>query len=417
MNRLIEAKKLFIQIKYCHMSRWIFCFVLIVTSYRAAFAQKANDRDMMIGYLTQISDPVLVNLSQGTLKKNMPVEKAPNAYSDREKVTHLEAFGRLLAGMAPWLELGPDSTYEGKLREKYILLALQCLENATNPTSSDYMNFSEGSQPLVDAAFLAQGLLRAPTQLWARLGENTQHNVIIALKSTRKITPYYSNWLLFSAMVEAALITFDGEGDRVRIAYALNKHKEWYLGDGVYGDGPEFHFDYYNSFVIQPMILDISKTMLTHGGNPSDFEIFVKRAQRYAAIQERLISPEGTYPVVGRSMAYRYGAFQALAQIALWEKLPAEVSPAQVRAALCAVIARHHQADLFDAQGWLRLGFMGHQPELAEPYISTGSLYLCTQAFLVLGLPSSSDFWALPQQAWTQQKIWGGKKGIIDKAY
>ena len=36
----------------------------------------------------------------------MPVEQAAGA--DRRNVTHLEALGRLLAGLAPWIELAPD---------------------------------------------------------------------------------------------------------------------------------------------------------------------------------------------------------------------------------------------------------------------------------------------------------------------
>ncbi|MDO9551208.1 DUF2264 domain-containing protein [Rhodonellum sp.] len=392
--------------------------LLILWSLGTAQAEDLEDRKAFISYLTKIADPVLVNLSQDKLKENMPIEIAPNAYGDRDKVTHLEAFGRLISGMAPWLELGLDDSEEGELREKYILLVHQSLKNATDPNAKDYMNFTEGGQPLVDAAFLAQGLLRAPTQLWDRLDAQTKKNTITALKSTRTINPYYSNWLLFTAMVEAALIKFDGDGDYVRISYALNKHKEWYLGDGVYGDGPDFHFDYYNSFVIQPMILDVTKALLEAGsGNKAEFEIFLKRARRYAAIQERLISPEGTYPVIGRSMAYRFGAFQALAQIALWEELPQEIAPPQVRAALLAIVDKHMASEsMFDQNGWLKLGFNGNQPELAEPYISTGSLYLCAEVFLVLGLPATADFWAKPREEWTQQKIWGGKKGVIDKA-
>ncbi|MCH7410522.1 DUF2264 domain-containing protein [Belliella sp. DSM 111904] len=391
---------------------------LILFVVQTSLAQTTTERSLFIDQLTKIADPVLVNLSQDRLKATMPIEVAPNAYGDRDKVTYLEAFGRLVAGMAPWLELGPDETTEGKLREKYILMIHQSLKHATDPKANDFMNFTDHGQPLVDAAFLAQGLLRAPTQLWERLDEVTKRQTIDALRATRKISPYYSNWLLFTGMIEAALLKFDGDGDMVRIAYALNKHKEWYLGDGVYGDGPDFHFDYYNSFVIQPMLLDISKTLLETGkGNKLDYELFLKRAQRYAAIQERLISPEGTYPVIGRSMAYRFGAFQALSQVALWEKLPEGVSPAQVRGAILAIVNKHFESEtMFDQNGWLKLGFNGAQPEIAEPYISTGSLYLCAQVFLVLGLPEQSSFWADPAESWTQRKIWGGQKVIIDKA-
>jgi hypothetical protein len=40
------------------------------------------------------------------------------------------------------------------------------------------------------------------------------------------------------------------------VTTAVNVHETWYKGDGFYGDGPDFHWDYYNSFVIQPMLLE-----------------------------------------------------------------------------------------------------------------------------------------------------------------
>lgn len=385
-------------------------------------------RAYMVDMLTTIADPVLVNLSHDRLKTTMPVEVTASPWGDRNQVTYLEAFGRTLMGIAPWLELGPDESEEGQLREKYIQLALKCIDNATNPNAADFMNFTEGGQPLVDAAFFAEALVRAPNQLWGRLDNTTRQNVLQALKSTRSISPAYSNWLLFTGMIEAALLKFEGEADMVRLEYALNKTDEWYLGDGMYGDGPNFHWDYYNSYVIQPMLLDIlgvlkEKKAELGGWNYRHRFIyqsnqFLERAQRYAVIQERLISPEGTYPPIGRSLPYRVGAFQLLSQIALMQELPAPLTPAQVRGALYAIIKNQMEApNTFDENGWLKIGFYGHQPDIAEGYLSTGSLYLCTAAFLVLGLPEGTPFWSAPSVPWTQKAIWSGKNIPIDRAY
>lgn len=55
--------------------------------------------------LSKIANPVLTNMASGTLKKNMPVEYVKK---DRAKFAHLEAVGRLICGISPWLELGPD---------------------------------------------------------------------------------------------------------------------------------------------------------------------------------------------------------------------------------------------------------------------------------------------------------------------
>ena len=99
------------------------------------------------------------------------------------------------------------------------------------------MNFTRERQPLVDAAFLAQGLLRAPRALRDELDAGTRRNLIAALESTRAIVPGYNNWLLFSATVEAGLKLLGATWDRVRVDYALRQHDQWYKGDGAYGDG------------------------------------------------------------------------------------------------------------------------------------------------------------------------------------
>ncbi|MCW3089914.1 MAG: hypothetical protein JWP81_983 [Ferruginibacter sp.] len=382
-------------------------------------ASKKDDgqqaREYLVKALVRIADPVLTALSKNELKTQMPVE-AQNA--GRKNHTYLEAFGRLLAGMAPWLELGPDETPEGKLRKKYIDLVVLSLHNATDPKAADFMNFYKGGQAVVDAAFLAQGLLRAPNQVWGRLDAETKANTIAALKSSRVITPFYSNWLLFSAEIEAALIKFDGQGDRMRIDYAIKSHMMWYKGDGAYGDGASFHWDYYNSFVIQPMLLDVTKTLVDKDNNASSkkvYDLILKRAQRFAAVQERLISPEGTYPPIGRSLAYRFGAFQVLSQIAFMSALPKVIQPQQVRAALHMMIKKQVEAPgTFDENGWLRIGIYGHQPGIGEVYISTGSLYLCSEAFLVLGLPAIDPFWNGQDADWTAKKVWKGEDVPID---
>jgi hypothetical protein len=142
-----------------------------------------------------------------------------------------------------------------------------------------------------------------------------------------------------------------------------------------------------------------------------------ERARRYAAILERLIAPDGSFPAIGRSLAYRCGAFQLLASIALRHALPEGVSPAQVRGALTAVIRKTLEAPgTFDADGWLRIGFSGHQPGVGETYISTGSLYLCSVAFLPLGLDANDPFWSVPSQPWTSVRAWSGQPFPIDHA-
>jgi hypothetical protein len=326
--------------------------------------------------------------------------------------------GRLVAGIAPWIELEADNTPEGQLRTKYGDLTRRALDRAVDPASKDFLNFTRDRQPLVDAAFLAQGVLRAPRVLGDALEARTRRNLITALESTRSILPGFNNWLLFSATVEAALAKLGAAWDRMRVDYALRQHDQWYKGDGIYGDGPEFHWDYYNSFVIHPMLLDVLDVV---GDEMPAWKALATRvalrAQRYAAILERQVAPDGSFPAVGRSIAYRFGAFHLLAQVALKHRLPQEVSPAQVRGALTAVIRRTISAPgTFDRDGWLQIGFCGHQPDIGERYISTGSLYLCAVGLLPLGLPSHDEFWSASPQPWTAVRAWSGQAFPIDHA-
>lgn len=377
----------------------------------------SEDRRYWLDVLQRIAKPVLTNLAARQLKARMPVESHSRS-NDRPQFTHLEALGRLLAGIAPWLELNSLSGAEEKLRTEYAALARKAIEAATDPASPDFLNFSDGQQPLVDSAFLAHAILRAPHELWKKLEPKTQKNLIAALRSSKRIRPGFNNWLLFAAMVETALCAMGEDWDAMRVDYAIRQHEQWYKGDGIYGDGPEFHWDYYNSFVIQPMLLDIMRTARNAAYNWDGFkEKIISRAQRYATIQERLISPEGTFPAIGRSLAYRFGAFQLLGQLALQKQLPKEIAPAQVRCALTAVIRRMIEApNTFDKDGWLTIGFCGHQPALGETYISTGSLYLCAVGLLPLGLPPSDDLWASPFSEWTARKAWSGQNLQADHA-
>lgn len=380
------------------------------------WAQSGEERVYWLNTMIKMVEPIYTNLSRNTLRKNMPVETRDglNTGNARKEVTHLEALGRSFAGIAPWLNLPINQTDEGKLRAKYVDLVVKSLANAVNPESPDYMPFDRPiSQALVDAAYVAEGLLRSKEQIWPRLDTLTQQRLVKEMKASRRFKPADKNWLMFSAMIEAALLEFTGECNMKPINYALRRHKEWYKGDGWYGDGRRLHMDYYNSFVIQPMMMDVLEVMKRHGIEGADFyDVQLKRFIRYAEQQERMIGPDGTYPPIGRSIAYRLGAFQALAQVALMKMLPKKVKPAQVRCALTQVMKRQLADGTFDKDGWLTLGFCGHQPRLAEKYVSTGSLYMCTLVFLPLGLDASDEFWSGKAEKWTSLKIWGGDTAV-----
>ena len=373
----------------------------------------SSTRSFWIGVMDAVARPVLSSLARDSLRKEFPVRgKLPP--EDRMQYTYLEALGRILTGIAPWLESdSPLSPEEDALRTEYREMARRAIHFAVTPGAGDQMNFSSGQQPIVDAAFLGHAVLRAPRQLWALLPDEDKKALTDRMKETRTRKPYVCNWLLFSAMIEVFLRMAGCEWDRMRVDLALRMHFDWYKGDGFYGDGPEFHMDMYNSFVIHPMLTDILETVWSEDAEWEKMRaVQRKRASRYASVLERLIMPDGSYPVFGRSSAYRFGCFHMLSQAALEGLLPEETPPASVRCAISAVIERTMAFDNFDENGFLYIGVCGRQEDMGEEYISTGSLYLCSAVFLPLGLDPSHPFWSAPDTAWTQKRIWGGDPSV-----
>ncbi len=376
----------------------------------------AAQRKVWTATAQRLAAPVLESFAQRRLRERMP---GLAGHEERASFAPLEAIGRLLAGIAPWLALEDLSGGERKARVETLALAREAIDAATDPASADFCNFDRGPQPLVDAAFLAQGLLRAPAALWESLDDRVRANTMAALRSTRAVRPTFNNWLLFPAMIEAFFAAAGAEWDRMRVDYALRQHQQWYLGDGTYSDGPELHWDYYNSYVIHPMLIDILRA-IPDGETlwPGMRDQVEARASRYAAILERMVGPDGSFPILGRSMVYRAGAFHLLGQAALLGLLDHGLAPARVRCALSAVLERTMEAEgTFDERGWLTPGIAGEQPSLAERYISRGSLYLCATGLVALGLSPAAPFWADPPESWTGARGWSGLDLPADKAF
>ncbi len=373
----------------------------------------ANDRAYWVSLLDKISSPVLENMSKGELRKNMKVEYSPTWDGRNKEVAYMEAFGRLISGLAPFLTLPDDDTAEGKIRKRLRSQAQQSLANAVNPESPDYLYWGspQTRQPLVDAAYIAQALLVAPKVLWEPMDEKTKQRIVHEFKTIRQIKPFDNNWILFAATIESFLLSIGEEIDAERIDPAVDKINKWYVGDGWYSDGSRFHFDHYNGYVIHPMLVYVLRANVAKGRrSQKEYDLAYKRMQRYASFQERYISPEGTYLVVGRSSTYRVGAFQPLTQLALENALPEGITPAQVRCALTAVMKNMFIPATFTKEGWLTLGLVGDkQSHLADYYSNTGSMYITSLAFLPLGLPAAHEFWSGPFTEWTERKAWSGK--------
>ena len=394
--------------------------LMLMLPLQAKKVKKAvqTDREYWTELAYKMAQPVLENMAKGELQKNMKTEFSPSFDNRNRKVVYMETFGRLMAGIAPWLTLPDDDTAEGQQRKQLREWALASYKNSVDPDSPDYLCWGVSGQNLVDAAYIAESFIRAYDALWVPLDQTTKDRYIKEFKMLRKYEPPYTNWFLFSSTIESFIAKAAGlkEYDDFRVMMPIRKVEEWYVGDGWYADGPVFAFDYYSSYVFHAMYLETLKNMIDAKQNGTRLEYqkyydrALKRAQKFSIILERFISPEGTFPVIGRSTPYRLAAMQPLALMAWYQKLPKDLSNGQVRAALTAVMHRmFDQQQNYNDAGYLTIGFCGHQPETADWYTNNGSLYMTSLCFMPLGLPADHPFWTVPAEPWTQVKAWGGQ--------
>ncbi len=391
-------------------------FLLAACEYVRYLENGVNaDRAYWADMAYRMAAPILSNMAENKLKANMLVEVSPNWDGRSKDVTYMEAFGRLMAGIAPWISLPDDGTPESARRAQLREWALKSYANAVNPESPDYLGWRGHGQALVDAAYIAESFLRGYDSLWMPLDDVTKQRYFEEFSQLRRVDPPYTNWVLFSSVIESFLAKAGAPCDEYRINSAIRKVEEWYAGDGWYADGPYFTFDYYSSYVFHPMYLETLQAMKDSGRYTrihygKYYDRAFKRAQKFSIVLERLISPEGTFPVFGRSIPYRMATMQPLALMAWYDKLPAGLTPGQVRSALTAVMHRMYDGkENFNEGDYLTIGFAGRQPNVADWYTNNGSLYMTSLAFLPLGLPSTHPFWTDADQDWTSRKAWSGK--------
>ncbi len=301
----------------------------------------------------------------------------------------------------------------------------ETVKNLFNKTLIGFTNVFNGmidfdkmdNQIMVEMALLAISFKRH-TFLWNNIDNFTKDKILNTMIMTNiKFTPNFNNWILFKCMIDIFLFKNNKIKDLSSCQNYLKQFEKFYVGDGWFKDGTTFHIDYYNSYVIHPFLIDIfDELKKINKVYEEKYNNQIIRIQRYSEYLERIIASDGTFPLIGRSMVYRTAVFHALSYCAYLNVLPDSLSNGQVRCALDAVINRIFTDDNFNGNNFLQYGFMGYQPEVADNYSNSGSLYYCLLIFIPLGLNSNNPFWTDKNEEWTQKKAWSGVKIIKDKS-
>ena len=118
---------------------------------------------------------------------------------------------------------------------------------------------------------------------------------------------------------------------------------------------------------------------------------------RYAAVQERLIAADGSFPPIGRSIAYRCGAFHAArAGGAAARACRTASSPAQVRGALDRrrSAARSRRQARSTPTAGCGSGSAATSRASARPTSRPAACICARSRLLPLGLPAPDEFWS-----------------------
>lgn len=383
----------------------------------SALPEGGSDRAFMVALLQKMATPILSRMAEGRLQREWKPELSPTWDKRDPKVAYMEGFARLIDGIAPWLALPDGDDAESRLRRTLREQAVRSYIHSVDPASPDRLGWEGHGQALVDSAYFTSALLRAPKTLWEPLDTTTKQRIVAVIKGLRRISPPYQNWLLFAAMNEVFLLSVGEDWDPMRVDMTIKLFAgEWYAGDGWYQDGESFHYDYYNSYVIHPMMVQILETLSNHRTSfnnlkpQAEFDRALKRMKRFGEHLERMIGPDGAYAAIGRSLTYRIAAHQVLGVLAWRQWLPETLPAPQVRSATVAA-ARRIFADPsnFNAQGYMTIGFTRAQPSLGDWYSNAGSMYIASEGLIALGLPASDPYWSAPATPWTMRRAYSGE--------
>ncbi len=387
-------------------------------------------RAQWLSILLSIVNPVINGFVNKNIKSVFPIHFSAHLPKNDKKRNHkeivfIELFCRTLLGISMLFQ-SEESIHKDHLTDLFNNTIFMI-----NTVFSNYLDFYHSSidhQIIVEMANCALAFIRAP-HLWNSLHPLIKNNILnIMYYSITKFKPHMNNWLLFEALIEIFLYKNNKIKVLNKTLFNLRIIESLYVGDGWYKDGAIFHMDFYNSYVILPFLITIYNELYII--NYQNQNIVYKnlynktllKIQRQSEFLERLIGPDGSFPIFGRSAVYRTAIFHALVTNVYISELPNTLSYGQVRAGLNAVIQNMFQnkkIKIVDEYGFLTYGFSGFQPEMADEYSNSGSIYFALLIFMPLGLDENHIFWSSDTkciQDWSQKKLYNGNSINRDKS-
>ncbi|MDQ0680881.1 hypothetical protein QFZ30_004263 [Arthrobacter pascens] len=320
---------------------------------------------------------------------NIHLPGANSAYGPRSD--SLEAFARTFL-MASFRMAG-DPGGTGWLAEWYA----QGLDAGTDPRSPDrWPTPGELGQAKVEAASLAVGLALTRDQLWDKLPERVQGQLIAWFETVIGEEYPPINWVWFQIVVETFLASVGGRSSAEDIEAGLAVHDSLYRGHGWFADGPERAYDHYVgwAFHVYPQLWAMMA--------PGDPRVKARgtldgdRLADYLDDAVHLVGANGSPLIQGRSLIYRFAAAAPfwVGELSGYSRL----SPGTSRRAASGMLDYFARNGAINEHGLLSIGWHGEFNGMKQSYSGAGSPYWASKGLLGLALPAGHRVWTAVEE-------------------
>ncbi len=305
------------------------------------------------------------------------------------KASSLEGIARPLWGIIPLVVGGGEF--------KHWALFRRALIEGTDPNHANYWGQTTNiNQRSVEMAAIGLLLALTPEHGWDPLSAEQQENLAKWIAHIQQCAVPQNNWLFFTILVQAGLRRV-GRADLVNTdveKHYLDKLKNFYLGEGWYGDGDVKNIDHYGGFALH--FYGMIYATLLEDTDPELCQLFLQRANEFVEPFSYWFSDHGDTLAQGRSLCYRFATsgFWAMAGIANCDAKPL----GEIKGLWARQIRLWKEHPIFTTEGIMTRGYYYPNLVVAEGYNSPTSPYWAMKAFFPLLLADDAEFWTTEER-------------------
>ncbi|MFO7781102.1 MAG: DUF2264 domain-containing protein [Spirochaetia bacterium] len=336
--------------------------------------------------------PIIDNASAGRARQIIPGQRSHHGRLADE----LEGFTRSFIMAGPWLATtGSPEVHTSRGTRDVAAFYRDGILAGTDPQHAEYWgDITDYAQHLVEMASLAWSLYLSRRWIWDTYSGAEKRQVAEYLYQCTTVEYHQNNWLLFNVVTNAVLKRLEMPYRQDQVDANIDACEGMYLGSGWYRDGSVNRLDYYNAWAFHYYYLIWS--ILDGESKP---EVAARHRERVALLAEQMpyfLAADGSAPIFGRSMIYR---FAYLAPLALGASMGAIGIPAGLVRTVCNATMRFFaEQPILTDEGFLGMGYIGPNESILEHYSCGGSPYWAAKAFNALLIPPEHSFWTAPEE-------------------